>query len=92
MTNRTRTVLYTGLTNNLERRASEHVNADTASFTGRYNVSHIVHCESYSSIRSAIAREKQIKGWIREKKVALIHSQNPRWEDLGKKMFRTQPS
>jgi putative endonuclease len=92
MTNRTRTVLHTGVTNNLECRAWQHVNSGTASFTKRYSINRIVYYETFSDIRSAIAHEKQIKGWRREKKIALIQSENPRWEDLGKKMFGRQPS
>jgi putative endonuclease len=92
MTNRTRTVLYTGVTNSLERRRWQHANSGVASFTKRYSTNRIAHYEMFSDIRSAIAREKQIKGWRREKKVALIQSENPRWEDLGAKMFGTQPS
>jgi len=92
MTNRTRTVLYTGVTNNLERRSWQHVNSGAASFTKRYTVNRVIYYELFSDIRSAIAREKQIKAWRREKKIDLIQSQNPRWEDLGAKMFGTQPS
>jgi putative endonuclease len=92
MTNRTRTVLYTGVTNSLERRRWEHANSGLPSFTKRYSTNRIARCETFSDVRSAIAREKQIKGWRREKKVALIQSQNPRWEDLGEKMFGRQPS
>jgi putative endonuclease len=92
MTNRTRTVLYAGVTNSLERRSWQHVNSGTTSFTKRYSTNRIAYYETFSNIRSAIAREKQIKGWRREKKIALIQSQNPRWEDLGARMFGRQPS
>jgi putative endonuclease len=76
----------------LERRSWQHANSGTASFTKRYSVNRIVHYETFSDVRSAIAREKQIKSWRREKKVALIQSENPRWENLGAKMFGRQPS
>jgi putative endonuclease len=83
LANRTR-VLYTGVTNNLERRISQHKNGITPGFTSQYNVTRLVYYETFSSIRDAIAREKQIKGWLRAKKIALIESVNPKWEDLSK--------
>jgi putative endonuclease len=83
LANRTR-VLYTGVTNNLERRISQHKNGITPGFTSQYNVTRLVYYETFSGIRDAIAREKQIKGWLRAKKIALIESVNPKWEDLSK--------
>ena len=82
MTNHTGT-LYTGVTNNLERRISEHKNKLLPGFTGRYNITRLAYYEAFSDIREAIAREKQIKGWLRAKKIALIESVNPGWKDLS---------
>ncbi len=83
LANRTR-VLYTNVTNNLERRISQHKNGITPGFTSQYNVTRLFYYETFSGIRDAIAREKQIKGWLRAKKIALIESVNPKWEDLSK--------
>ena len=76
-------VLYTGITNNLERRLREHRLGEREGFTKRYRVHRLVCFECYRDVRAAIAREKQIKGWRREKKVALIEAANPTWEDLA---------
>ncbi len=76
-------VLYTGITNNLERRLREHRLGEREGFTKRYRVHRLVCFECYRDVRAAIAREKQIKGWRREKKVALIEAENPTWEDLA---------
>jgi putative endonuclease len=75
-------VLYVGVTNNLEHRASQHRSKVASGFTARYNVRKLVHYELYGDIRLAIAREKQIKGWLRKRKIALIESLNPSWNDL----------
>ena len=74
-----RTVLYTGVTNNLERRMAEHFDArgNPATFAGKYYCYDLVYWETTPSITGAIAREKEIKGWTRAKKDALIASQNP---------------
>jgi putative endonuclease len=82
MTNRSRT-LYTGVTNNLERRVYEHKCGRGSTFTSKYNISILVYYECGSDVREAIAREKQIKGWRRSKKVDLIESVNPEWKDLS---------
>jgi putative endonuclease len=82
MTNNART-LYTGVTNNLYRRVYEHKNKLIGGFTKRYNITKLVWYEVTSEITSAIAREKQIKGWLRRKKIALIESMNPEWKDLS---------
>jgi putative endonuclease len=82
MTNRSRT-LYTGVTNNLMRRVYEHKNKLIDGFTKKYNVTRLVHYELTSEVTSATAREKQIKGWLRKKKIALIESTNPHWKDLS---------
>ena len=82
LTNRTRT-LYVGVTNDLERRMYEHKNKLLPGFTSKYNVTWLAYYEQTSDVESAIAREKQIKGWRRSKKVELIESANPRWKDLS---------
>jgi putative endonuclease len=81
-TNRNHTVLYTGVTNNLVRRIYEHREKVNPGFTTRYSVSELVFYEAFSDARSAIAREKQIKGGSRLKKIALIVTMNPDWRDL----------
>jgi putative endonuclease len=81
LTNDRHTVLYTGVTNNLQRRISEH-RAGFSSFTSRYNVHKLVYFE-FHEVNDAIAREKQIKGGSRQKKVALINGTNPDWRDLS---------
>ena len=83
LTNRTNVVLYTGVTNDLERRLWEHrSHADPNSFTARYQVHKLVYFETTPDIRSAIAREKQIKSWSRKKKNQMVENVNPGWEDL----------
>ena len=82
MTNKSRT-LYTGVTNNLERRVYEHKHKLVPGFASKYNITWLVYFEATPDIRAAIAREKQIKGWLRVKKIALIESDNPQWEDLS---------
>ena len=81
-TNPHNTVLYTGVTNNLTRRLYEHRQKRIFNFTARYNVRKLVYFEEYSDIGEAIAREKQIKAGSRRKKLALIKSINPQFEDL----------
>ena len=80
MTNKSRT-LYTGVTNNLIRRVHEHKNKLVPGFTRKYNIQFLVFYEAGSDIRAAFAREKQIKGWLRAKKIALIDSMNAEWKD-----------
>jgi len=75
--------LYVGVTGDLCRRLAEHRQGTASSFTRRYGVNRLVHCESYGFVGDALRREKQIKGWLRAKKIALIEAGNPRWEDLG---------
>ena len=82
MTNKYHTVLYTGVTNNLARRVSEHKHPTKGSFTSQYRVNKLVYAEYFSDIRYALEAEKQIKGWVRAKKIALIESTNPEWKDL----------
>jgi putative endonuclease len=88
MTNRSRVVLYTGITNSLERRLWFHGNTPKQTFTKRYNVDRLVYYECFNHARDAISREKEIKGSRREKKNGLVRRVNPKWEDLGKKLFR----
>ena len=82
MTNHSRT-LYTGVTNDLERRVEEHRSKLVPGFTQRYSITLLVYWEEYADIREAIAREKEIKDWRRSKKIVLIESMNPHWDDLG---------
>jgi len=86
MTNNSRT-LYTGVTNNLERRVYEHKNKLVPGFTARYKINMLVYFEETPDVLSAIAREKQIKGWLRSKKISLIETVNPQWIDLSAKWF-----
>jgi putative endonuclease len=83
LTNWNNKVLYTGITNNLERRLYEHKNKLVEGFTTKYNVNKLVYYDYTSDVSSAIAREKEIKGWTRQKKNELIESVNPEWEDLS---------
>ncbi len=76
-------MLYTDVTNNLERRVFEHKNHLTAGYTKKYNITKLVYFEETNDVQEAIAREKRIKGWLRTKKVALIESVNPEWQDLS---------
>ena len=75
--------LYTGMTNNLQRRVYEHKNKLIDGFTKKYNVTRLVYYELYHDVRDAIAREKQIKSWRRSKKIDLIKSLNPTWRDIS---------
>lgn len=86
MTNKSRT-LYTGVTNNLERRVYEHKHKLLPGFTSKYNITKLVFFEAGDDISVAIAREKQIKGWLRAKKIALIESMNPEWKDLSEDWY-----
>jgi putative endonuclease len=83
--------LYTGVTNNLERRMIEHRQGLVPGFTTRYKIFRLVHFEEFGDIRDAIAREKEIKGWRREKKISLIKRHNPTWADLAEG-FPPEPS
>ena len=87
MTNRWHNVLYTGVTNSLERRVWEHKNGWLPGFTKKYNCHHLVYFEMYDSIEQAIAREKHIKGWVRAKKNALVATMNPEWKDLAAEWY-----
>jgi putative endonuclease len=80
-------VLYTGVANDLVRRVAEHKAGEIDGFTKRYKVNRLVYFEDMPDVRDAIAREKQIKGWRRAKKVALIEGVNPEWNDLGPRIL-----
>jgi len=80
-------VLYMGMTNNIKKRVHEHKNHSVKGFTDKYNVDRLLYFEIFRDPASAIKREKQIKAWRREKKVALIDSQNPDWVDLSKDWY-----
>ena len=82
LTNRSGT-LYTGITNNLERRTAEHKRGTGSAFTRKYRITRLVYFEATDDVNAAIAREKQIKGWLRAKKIALIEAENPSWRDLS---------
>ena len=84
--------LYTGVTNDLTRRVHEHKAGKGSRFTGKYRITRLVHYEETNDVRAAIAREKQIKGWDRAKKVALIESSNPHWNDLATDWYATADS
>ena len=83
LANNTRTTIYTGVTNDLIRRVYEHKqHSDPTSFTAKYDVTRLVYFDSTPDVRSAIQREKQIKGWNRKRKNELISGMNPTWKDL----------
>ena len=81
LTNAHHTVLYTGVTNDLRRRMEEHRSGRGGAFTRRYNAHTLVYAEPFPSINDAIAREKQIKSWSRRRKVDLVETHNPDWQD-----------
>lgn len=83
LTNWSGKVMYIGVTNDLQRRLYEHRHQLADGFTKRYNVHKLVYFEQTGDVRAAIAREKQLKGWSREKKNALVTSANPTWRDLS---------
>jgi len=83
LSNQGRTVLYVGMTNGLRRRLREHRSGAGSAFVKQYNVVDLVYFERYGSPRAAVEREKQLKGWRREKKEALIQTANPNLESLS---------
>lgn len=83
LTNKANQVLYIGVTNNLNRRLCEHRNGLVEGFTKKYNVAKLVYFEQFTNISDALANEKKLKGWLRQKKIDLINSNNPNWEDLS---------
>lgn len=77
--------LYIGVCNNIERRMQEHKSGEIEGFASTYHCNRLVYFESFDDVRKAIDREKQLKGWRRQKKIVLIESMNPRWADLAEK-------
>ena len=90
MTNRAGT-LYTGVTNDLEHRVYEHIHGAVPGFTSRYSLNRLIYYEETSDVGDAISREKQIKGWLRRKKVELVDSMNPLWVDLAEAWHSERP-
>jgi len=87
MTNAHNTVLYTGVTNDLQRRVLEHKSGKGGAFTKRYNINRLVYFEATNRVEDAIAEEKRIKGGSRQKKIDLVNSINPEWNDLFEEYF-----
>jgi putative endonuclease len=88
--------LYIGMTNSIYRRALQHKRGEIDGFASKYHCDRLVYYESFDDVHKAIGREKQLKGWSRAKKIALIESKNPRWEDFAEKwgaqvLFAGQP-
>jgi putative endonuclease len=79
--------IYVGVTSNLAKRIYEHKNNLMEGFTKKYKVHYLVYCEFFEDMLTAIAREKQIKGGSRKKKIFLIEKENPKWEDLSEKII-----
>ena len=89
LSNKTRSTLYIGITDNLERRISQHRAGEIPGFARQYHCIYLVYFEQFRNVRVAIAREKQLKGWRRDKKNALIAKKNPRWEDLAFDLYES---
>ena len=90
LANATNVAIYIGVTNDLLRRIYEHKNhSDPKSHTAKYNIHKLVYFEESTDVRSAIEREKQIKGWNRARKNKLVESMNPGWEDLYERLSHT---
>lgn len=89
MTNPSKT-LYTGITNSIRRRVREHKLKLTPGFSAKYNITRLAYFETFEDVRNAIEREKQIKAWTRAKRVALIESVNPKWDDLSREWDQPQ--
>ena len=87
LTSKENTALYVGVTNDLRRRLIEHKNELADGFTKRYHLHKLGYYEEYSEINDAISREKQLKGWSRRKKNALIEKRNPDWDDWGREGY-----
>ncbi len=86
ITNKINTVLYAGITNNLQRRIFDHKNKLIPGFSEKYNLTKLVYFQEFRDVKDAIAAEKKIKGWTRVKKIALIESINKEWHDLATKL------
>jgi putative endonuclease len=76
--------LYTGITNDIERRMWEHKNKLFPGFTAKFNIDRLVYYETFRDVHSALRREKQIKAWTRAKRIALVKTMNPKWDDLSR--------
>jgi putative endonuclease len=92
MTNKNHNTLYTGVSNDLERRVVEHIQGENKGFTSRYHLNRLVWFESYRDANDAIAREKTIKCWLRPKRLDLINSMNLDWKDLATDWFQNAAS
>jgi putative endonuclease len=90
LANKPNGTIYVGVTNSLERRIWEHKTGAIPGFSRRYGLKFLVHIEEFADIIDAIAREKEIKGWLRKKKTALIRSGNPLWKDLAGDWYRLE--
>ncbi len=90
MTNKSGT-LYIGVTNNIKKRVWQHKSKLIDGFTKKYNIQHLIYFETFDDISSAIAREKVLKGWLRKKKIELINSINPEWNDLSQDWYDMIP-
>jgi putative endonuclease len=88
LTNKSGT-LYTGVTGNLKRRVWQHKTKEVKGFTQKYNIDRLIYYETFGDVWSAIAREKQIKGWVRRRKLELIASMNAEWHDLSDGWYDT---
>ena len=86
LTNKYNRVLYTGITNDLRRRIYEHKNKLLNGFTKKYNTDKLIYFEDFTNVHFALRREKEIKGWIRNKKIELINSFNSDWKDLSENL------
>ena len=86
MTNKRNNVLYTGITSDLIKRVYEHKNKLVKGFTSKYNVNKLVYFEEFGDVEEAIVREKQIKGWLRSRKLNLIKGTNPTFKDLSEEL------
>ena len=86
MTNKSGT-LYVGMTNNIKERTLQHKNKLVDGFTKKYNIERLLYYETFSDVYSAIVREKMIKGWLRKKKIDLINTVNPNWDDLSEDWY-----
>ena len=84
--------LYVGVTGSLQRRVFEHKRKEHGGFTARYNCDRLVWFEMHQDVQQAIAREKELKGWRRSKKIALIESTNPAWVDLSRDWYECEPA
>jgi putative endonuclease len=92
LTNIKRNVMYVGVTNDLENRIADHTDGRGGAFTSKYRLNTLVHVERFQYVDEAIAREKEIKGWRRSKKDALVEASNPTWADLADPGTANDPS